>query len=245
MENYVTLEDYQELKNQHEKLIQKNELTEKVMRILIHDIRRPIANIVGFSSLLVDDENLSEEETRDMVSTIEKSSLQALKFLESYLILLKLEEGKAELNKEIIKISKFEEYIEETFASIKKGGCKLVFTKYFHDSSKEVLVEKNLLSSVFANLIKNATEVATNSDKEVRIYLSEDGNNFYANISNSGEIPEEGRKKLFQKFHTTKGGGTGLGLYSAKLLTEANGGELIYEPSIGTTTFTVKIPLCI
>jgi signal transduction histidine kinase len=46
---------------------------------------------------------------------------------------------------------------------------------------------------------------------------------------------------LFQKFVTGKSTGTGIGLYSAKLIAEAHGWELIYEPLPGKTCFLIKI----
>lgn len=64
-------------------------------------------------------------------------------------------------------------------------------------------------------------------------------------ISNSGVVPEAIRQRFFEKFTTSgKHGGSGLGAYSAKLLTEAQGGQIAMSTADETncTTLTVTLP---
>jgi signal transduction histidine kinase len=61
-------------------------------------------------------------------------------------------------------------------------------------------------------------------------------------FTNQGEVPGEIKSKLFNKFGTSKKTGTGLGLYGAKLIIEAHGGTIDYEPLEGGTRFIVRIP---
>ena len=64
-------------------------------------------------------------------------------------------------------------------------------------------------------------------------------------IQNSGAVPADIRTHFFEKFVTSgKQGGSGLGTYSAKLLSEAQGGTIALEVSdtANTTTVTVTLP---
>ena len=64
-------------------------------------------------------------------------------------------------------------------------------------------------------------------------------------LDNSGAVPAAIRARFFDKFVTQgKDGGTGLGTYSAKLLTEAQHGSISLEVSDADnrTTITVELP---
>jgi signal transduction histidine kinase len=64
-------------------------------------------------------------------------------------------------------------------------------------------------------------------------------------IINQGAVPAEIRQQFFDKFVTKdKNGGTGLGTYSAKLLTEAQAGQIELDVSdeANTTAITVVLP---
>ena len=73
----------------------------------------------------------------------------------------------------------------------------------------------------------------------INIY-EEDG--LCLNFFNKGEIPKEIKKKLFNKFISSKKNGTGIGLYSAKLIAKAHKGDIHYQSVIGVTKFILKIP---
>jgi signal transduction histidine kinase len=64
-------------------------------------------------------------------------------------------------------------------------------------------------------------------------------------IQNNGKVPAEIRERFFEKFVTHgKQGGTGLGTYSAKMLTEAQNGTIMMSVSEkeNQTTITVTLP---
>lgn len=64
-------------------------------------------------------------------------------------------------------------------------------------------------------------------------------------VRNNGVIPEAIRNRFFEKYVTYgKSNGTGLGTYSAKLLTEAQGGSIFVDSSTltGKTELTLTFP---
>jgi signal transduction histidine kinase len=101
-----------------------------------------------------------------------------------------------------------------------------------------------LCYSIFQNLLKNACEAAP-AGTTVSIKV-DDLTALRIVIENNGAVPEEIRERFFEKFVTIgKQGGTGLGTYSAKLLTVAQNGtiEMGVSDENNSTTVTVLLPL--
>jgi len=104
--------------------------------------------------------------------------------------------------------------------------------------------EYRLLQNLFANLIKNAIE-ASPINQQIRIDVdNQDANTTMIQIHNKGVIPKKIRDRFFDRYTTSgKKSGTGLGTYSAKLITRTHHGQIWFETdeSIGTILF-VTLP---
>jgi len=104
--------------------------------------------------------------------------------------------------------------------------------------------EYRLLQNLFANLIKNAIE-ASPLNKGVRVDIdSQDENTAMIQIHNLGVVPENIRDRFFDRYTTSgKKSGTGLGTYSAKLITRTHNGNIRFETdeTMGTILF-VTLP---
>lgn len=86
-----------------------------------------------------------------------------------------------------------------------------------------------LLEQMIDNLLDNAREAAPGG--EIRIELAGEPNGLRLTITDAGPgFPEAARTHLFEPFHTTKRGGTGLGLASSLAVARAHGGDLEIPP---------------
>lgn len=225
---------------------------ENYMHILNHDLRSPLSNVIGFSDLILDGD-YSIEEIKTFVDIINKKALEMMDMMKSYLALEKAERGQAQLVLKTRTVSDLIPKINKIFLEFKSNErtLSIIFKNPKDDLpnlevvDKIVSIDKILFSSMVTNLLKNALEALSlqKITEKIIINFFEEDNYFCMSFSNSGEIPEEFRKNLFQKFVTSKKTGTGLGLYSAKLIAEAHGGTLSYEHFPGGTRFTVRIPL--
>ena len=99
-----------------------------------------------------------------------------------------------------------------------------------------------LYSAVFHNLLKNACEAAPPSGA-VQLRLLP-GAAPVVQVQNQGVVPAAMRLRLFTKYATSKSGGSGLGTYSAKLLVEAQGGQIALDSddALDRTLVTVTLP---
>jgi len=212
----------EKLKQQNRQLKLMGQLREEIEKITQHDMKSPLTAITGFSKMLIDWGNLDERNLK-MAKSIWNAGERLIKMINNSLDLYKLETGdfdKALKKINIIPIlfSAINEF--ETLYNRKHLKFTLLFNNQLVTENDTLFVygEENLLYMLFSNLIKNAIE-ASPPDEEIVIKMF-DSNPVAIFIQNKGAVPVEIRDRFFDK-HITKGklGGTGLGTYSAKLIT--------------------------
>ena len=111
-----------------------------------------------------------------------------------------------------------------------------------------VLADREQLSRVFINLVKNAIQaIPEDRNGKISISLETTENKVIVKVMDNGRgIPVELGDKLFQPNFTTKSSGMGMGLAIVKNIIEHAGGEIRYETLPGEgTTFIVELPLYI
>jgi signal transduction histidine kinase len=104
--------------------------------------------------------------------------------------------------------------------------------------------EELLCYSMLANLIKNSAEASPHAG-EINISLTHSEPFAGITIHNQGTVPKEIKAKFFEKYSTAgKFGGTGLGTYSAKLMTEAQKGAIsMTSDQEHGTSLIIKLPV--
>jgi two-component system sensor histidine kinase PilS (NtrC family) len=108
-------------------------------------------------------------------------------------------------------------------------------------------MDGNHLEQILWNLLRNAWRYCTKQPGSIRIRLSGLADRIDIDIINDGPgIPAETKTRLFEPFNTTSKQGTGLGLYIARDLAEANGGSLSYQDIPGGALFRLsgQLPPC-
>ena len=101
------------------------------------------------------------------------------------------------------------------------------------------------LRQAFDNLLRNAME-AQRTGGAIRVSGERNGTRLTLSFSDEGPgIAPEQRANLFDFGHSTKPGGSGIGLPLSQLIVEAHGGTLEYEDTAGSTgaTFRLTLPL--
>jgi two-component system, NtrC family, nitrogen regulation sensor histidine kinase NtrY len=116
-----------------------------------------------------------------------------------------------------------------------------------HESSDIfVFADKEQLSRVFINLIKNAIQsIPDNRHGKVGISLVLHGDMVRISITDNGKgIPEELQNKLFTPSFTTKSSGMGLGLSIVKNIIESFNGNITFNTKVNHgTTFFIDLPV--
>ena len=220
---------YIQLKKNNVELKQLNEFRSNLIDTVSHELRTPLTSIQGYTSRLMRQDIVIDEETRQKSLRIIKGQSERLKrLIEDLLTIPDIEGMRLRTKVEQVWIP---EVLEEAKILIKNKDHKEI---EFNISEDFPLVDadKDRLIQVFVNLLENAAKYAnegskivvdaTTHEKVAKIYVKNDCN----------VIPPEKLNRLFEKFvrlddnttRTTRG--TGLGLFIVKGLVEAMNGTI-------------------
>jgi CheY-like chemotaxis protein len=242
---YVEL--HKQLQADYDGMLETARLREDVECITRHDLKAPLAGVIGLVQTLAENPSIDRSELIERLRMIEETALQILNMVNLSSELFKIETGRFKLDAKQVNIfdilRRIGEISTHTFAERQVTVHVTANLPAGNSNIPQVLGDAMLCYSLFQNLVKNACEAAPdNSQVSITLY---DLDPLRIVIENKGAVPAEIRQHFFDKFVTKdKLGGTGLGTYSAKLLTEAQSGHIKLEVSdeTNTTAITVVLP---
>ncbi len=210
---------------------------------IAHQWRQPLMNINAVLMNLDRGIETKKEEAYIKEKILEIFSLTShmSHTIEDFRNLLKIEKEKKEFP------------IKETIvdvAALMKSNLKGIEISYDIDDTLSIKSYKSELSQVIITLLNNATEVLHNSDivnKKIHITLKEKDNSAILQIEDNADgIEDKNLTKIFDPYFTTKKqiGGTGLGLYIAKIIIEQSmNGKLLVSNIKEGARFSIVLPL--
>ena len=209
-------------------------LKEDVERITRHDLKAPIAGILGGLEFLRRYTSLDKEQA-NMVEELRMTANTAMNLINSSLDLYKMETGRYQSTPAPVDmVGLTRRVIKDLSGQADAHGVKVLFTRGGREPRKEETLmantDESLVYSLLANLLKNAIE-ASGSGQQVTLTI---GGNRKVRLAvhNPGVVPEAIRNTFFDKYKTVgKAKGTGLGTYSAKLIAETLGGSIAMTTS--------------
>lgn len=202
---------------------------------LSHDIRGPIARILGLMNITNIEDPVSVKEFYARIGLQAESLDDILKSLVDAISMRK----EKKVNTPII----FEQIVSEAVHSLENttGYEKVTFE---HDISvkNKFLSNKPLLITLFQNIIDNAIKYRSEGIEKpfIKISISDAHDKVKIMISDNGiGIPEEVQQNVFKMFFrgTEKSNGSGLGLYLVSHIIKQLNGEILLDSKehIGTT----------
>jgi PleD family two-component response regulator len=240
---YVEL--HSQLQADYDEMMQLERLKADVESITRHDMKGPLAGVIGLVQSLADADNLTEDQ-RESIRMVEETALQVLDMINLSNELFKIETGRFVLKPQVIVLAKIirriAELVRRTFA-VRNLTIAVATPHGVTDDVLTALGDPMLCYSLFQNLLKNACEAAPDDSTVTVTILA--GAPMRITIDNQGVVPAAIRDTFFDKFATAgKQGGTGLGTYSAKLLMEAQNGTIAMETSDerNQTRITLTLP---
>lgn len=214
-----------------------------------HEIRTPLNSIVGFSSLLAEEE-LDAEMKKEYSNLIESNNESLLVLINEILDLSKIEANQLVLYNERFSIKELLSELLLSFSGINKNSR---VTLNYINSNKNIELyafsDRYRLKQVFTNLISNALKFTDEGSVEFGYSLNEQNDVvFFVKDSGIG-ISQENHEIIFERFLklNDKTGkiyrGTGLGLSICKKLIEMLGGSIWVDSvkNVGSTfSFTLN-----
>ena len=259
--NYAAiLRDITKEKDFEEKLRRAKEESERANKAkteflanMSHELRTPMNSIMGMTEIIIEDSVL-DDESRDMMKTVYRSSANLLAILNDVLDISKIEAGGMEL--EYIPFD-LEDIVFNTVNGLKPLASEkgLLVTSTI-ENKKDIPYfrgDPTRLSRILTNLVGNASKYTEKGYVKVTARIREKDELHRIveiEVSDTG-IGIEADKKyvIFEKFAqadssiTRKYGGTGLGLAITKQLVDIMGGTITLESEVGKgSVFKVVLP---
>ena len=238
-----------ELSASNKRLRQMDDLKSTMVSIASHQIRGPLGGIRGYLTMFRDgDLGALTDKQKEIVTLNLNVTTRLLNAVETFLDITKLESGKITLRKEVLPLDDaVTDVVEEFKLPAQKKGLALTLS---FGCPRPVWVEfdPEKIKHVIFNLIDNAMKYTEAGRIDVRIRCDRREAVFEVIDTGMG-IPAQDVSRLFGKFERGElvidRGGSGLGLYVVKMLTEMQGGRVwASSPGVGQgSTFSVALPL--
>lgn len=222
----------------------KVERKESFFANMTHEIRTPLNAIIGFSNLLISDEEITSEEKVLFSNTINQNCEQLLNLVSDILDLSRMESGKMSFKLENSNLSELMSQIYSTHqVTIPKY---LKFIQSLPDKPIIACVDKSRLKQVLSNFINNAVKFTTEGFIKIGYHLNDDNQTITLFVEDTGRgIPEEHQKKIFERFYKQNDSdqGTGLGLSISSVIAEKLNGHLNLHSEVGKgSCFSIILP---
>lgn len=213
---------------------------------LAHDLKTPLASIIGYLNLLHDEKDLSDELREKYVSiTLDKTEhLEDL--INEFFEIAKFNLSNITLEYSKINVGRLLEMLLYEFQPMLKE--KNLLCNLNIPENTMLKCDANKMQRVFDNLLRNAVIYSFEGTK-INILATKNNDTILFQFSNHGDtIPEDKLERIFEQFYrldaTRKSnGGAGLGLAIAKQIIELHHGTIMAKSEHEITTFEVILPL--
>ena len=227
-----------------ERAEEANKMKSAFLANMSHEIRTPLNAIVGFTNLLQDETDLTQEERELFRDTINKNSNLLLKLINDILELSRIESGRMSFTFEYCSLNKLMEEIYQTHHLLMPAGIS--FLKKIPDMDITIHVDRFRFTQVITNLINNAVKFTTKGYIKMGYRYEKSANEVHIFVEDTGKgMSEEAQKKVFERFYKADEfiQGTGLGLSICQTIAERlNGRITLFSKEGKGSCFTLILP---
>ena len=243
-----------ELQETAKKLTYHDKLQKEFIDIAAHEFRTPIQSVLGYSEMI----HANLKNFDQYFEKIIRNARRLEKLTEDILDVSRIEGNNLQLSKSNFDLNRtIQQVIEDYKKEAANKNVKIILdfkknvpTTIYADEARLQQVINNLLSNAI-NFTNNGTVIITAYKAQVDTNVEmgqHDEESIVVEIKDTGSgINPEMLPRLFEKFATRSGSGTGLGLYISKSIVDSHGGKIwAYnnKDGIGATfTFTLPIPV--
>jgi len=201
-----------------------------------HQLRSPVTDIIWALQSLTAEKNLSEN-GKAILGSATLASQELSKIIEDLLNVAKIEEGHFGYNFQSANIVDFMgEILSQISSTARRVGVNVYFEKP-EEPLPPVAIDPQKLSMAVNNILGNAIRYNVENGKViVKVMKQASAPYVEVSVKDTGiGIPQAAMEKLFQKFFRAENAlrsqtsGSGLGLYIAKNIIQAHGGEIRAE----------------
>lgn len=227
------------------KLNEEKESTKSLVTDISHQIKTPLSSIKLCNTILISEEDMSEEEEKEFLQRIERSVKKLESLFESLINISRLEVGMINLN--------------PSYIGIKETLVGAINSVYIKAMEKDIDIEVNEFKDLYVyhdrkwteeaifNILDNAVKYSSNNSN-IYINVAEGINYVRITIKDQGVgIKKEEYNKIFKRFYrgmNNNNDGSGVGLFLTRKILEEQGGSVSVKSKVNVgTEFVVLLKL--
>jgi signal transduction histidine kinase len=202
---------------------------------LAHDIRSPLTTVQTTLMLLDETPDLPADRHKSLIAAALRQTRRLARLAAGLLDLERVQQGKLRLDRRWVSVAE----VAEGAAGLAAADAEVAVHV---DPALRVYADPDRLEQVLINLVANAVRhgeppvvvTAERGEGTVRIAVRDHGPG----------VPERRRAALFERLvgDSDHPDSVGLGMWIVRLLVEAHGGAVVYEPALPGARFTVSLP---
>lgn len=240
-----------ELRASNSQLKKLDEAKDEFISMASHQLRTPLTSVKGYISMVLEgDVGKVTGEQRKMLHEAFNSSERMVHLINDFLNVSRLQTGKFTIEARPVNLAKLvEQELDSLQTSVASRGMKFAYK--MPKNFPEVNVDESKISQVIMNFADNAMYYSR-ENSTINVKLAVDSDEIVFTVKDTGiGVPKEDQARLFTKFYrasnarTQRPDGTGVGLFLAKKVVDAHGGQIIFESveNKGSTFgFRLKLP---
>ena len=227
-------------------LTQETRQKDDLITYLAHDLKTPLASVIGYLCLLDESPTLPDELreqyigiTLDKAYRLEQLINEFFDITRYNLHTIVVNPGKIHLRSMLLQMA------DEFFPILEPEGKSILVNA---PPDLVLIGDADKLARVFNNILKNAAAYSY-ENTVIEINVEEKDNQVVLAFTNQGDpIPAHQQDTIFDKFYrldssrSARTGGSGLGLAIAREIVRAHGGTITVSSTLEDTTFTVTLP---
>lgn len=214
---------------------------------LAHDLKTPLTSVIGYLTLLRDENQISEELREKYLSISLEKAEHLEDLINEFFEITRFNLSNITLEYSRVNLTRMLEQLTYEFKPMlleKNLKCELEIA-----SDTKIKCDANKMQRVFDNLLRNAVNYSFD-DGTIHIVATPNENNLSIKFTNRGNtIPQEKLERIFEQFYrldtarSSRNGGAGLGLAIAKEIVELHKGTITAKSENEVIEFEVTIPI--
>lgn len=230
------------------RLKQTDEIRRDFVANVSHELRTPLSIFRGNLEALLDDENLSREESRHIFSVMKRHSDRLNRLIEDLLALVRLEAKETTLQLAPLDVGTFVNRVARDWSKrLEKKNLKIEVQA--DEKLPSLTADEFRLEQVMHNLLENAMNYSSEGHK-ICIRATAANERLVLSVVDEGAgITPADLPRIFERFYradkarSRERGSTGLGLSIVKHIAQLHGGDVQAESEVGKgTTVSVLLP---
>ncbi|MBY7141957.1 HAMP domain-containing histidine kinase [Virgibacillus sp. NKC19-3] len=213
---------------------------------LAHDLKTPLTSVIGYLTLLHDEQEISSELRQKYTSISLDKAIRLEDLINEFFEITRFNLSNLSLELSHVNLTRMFEQITFEFQPLlheKKLDFQLI-----SPNQLDMKCDVGKMERVFDNIIRNAISHSF-SDSTITIDIKEESEGIGIRFENEGyTIPEEKINRIFEQFYrldssrSTNTGGSGLGLAIAKEMVELHQGSLSVSSADDKVVFHIYLP---